>query len=542
MLCASFFIMAGAGGIYVFGLYSEAIKSSLGYDQSTLNFLGFAKDLGSNFGTPVGLIGEFTPPWLLLLLGSAFNFVGYFMIWLSVTARISKPHVWQVCIYMAIGASSSNFTITAVNTACVKIFPESRCPILGLLTGYLGLSGAIMTQLYLALYGNDSESLILLIAWFPAAITLLFAFVIWIMKVGTSTRQSIEPKIFYRFLFASITLALVIMAMIIAQKQIPFPKSAYISCATLVCFILIFPMFITIRKEFLLWKKSLENNTANEVIIEKIQIVDPNEEKAKDNHADISYFSNIFNKPERGEDHTIMQALLSVDMLLILISSFAGYGTNVTVVDNLGQISESLGYTGNTARLFVSLVSIWNYSGRVLAGFVSEILLQKYKVPRPLLLTFSHLLTCIGHLLIVFSAPGSVYFASVLIGFSFGVTWPMFYALVSELFGLKYFSTLQNCVLLVVPFASYVLNVMVTGSFYDREAKNQLKKSGKEWVKGTELACIGKGCYKISLTIMACVSFFAAVTSVIFAMRTTEFYKSVTYKNNEVQRCRNGAD
>lgn len=202
MLCASFFIMAGAGGTYVFGSYSEEIKSSQGYDQSTLNFLGFCKDLGSNFGTPVGLLGEVVPPWLVIKLGSAFDFGGYFMIWLAVTGRISKLHVWQVCIYIAIGSSSLSFANTGVITTSVKNFPESRGRILGLLKGYLGHSGAIMTQVYLAIYGNDSESLIHLIAWLPAAISIAFASVIRIMKVGTSTKNPIEPKVMYQLLFA----------------------------------------------------------------------------------------------------------------------------------------------------------------------------------------------------------------------------------------------------------------------------------------------------------------------------------------------------
>ncbi|KAK7404793.1 hypothetical protein VNO78_05752 [Psophocarpus tetragonolobus] len=537
MLCASFFIMAGAGSLYLFGSYSEAIKSSQGYDQSTLNFLGFCKDLGSNFGIPAGLFGEVAPQWLVILLGSIFNFAGYFMIWLAVTGRTSKPRLWQVCIYMIIGSSSFSFANTGVMTSCVKTFPESRVTIMGFLKGYLGLGGALMTQIYLAFSKNDSESLILLIAYLPSAISVTFAFVIRIIKGGTSTRQPIEPKIMYQILFASISLALVIMAMIIAQSQVAFSKAVYIGCATLVCLMLFIPIPIAIRKEFLLWnmEKELEN-TANEVIIEKPQIIEPkespslppNEEKTEDTK--ISCFSNIFNKPERGKDHTILQALLSVDMLLLLISSISGYGTNVTVMDNLGQISTSLGYTGNIAKSFVSLVSIWNFFGRVFSGFISEILLQKYKVPHPLLLTCSHFVTCIGCLLIIFPTPGSIYFASVIIGFSFGAILPTCYSITSEIFGLKYFSTLQNCVFMVIPLASYVLNVKVTGFFYDREAKNQLKKSGKEHVMGTELTCIGTECYRLPLIIMTFISFVAGVSSLIFAMRTRKFYKNDIYK------------
>ncbi|KAL9276304.1 hypothetical protein ACSQ67_026152 [Phaseolus vulgaris] len=533
MLCASFFIMGGSGGSYVFGSYSEVIKSTQGYDQSTLNLLGFFKDLGGNLGAPIGLIGEISPPWLVLLMGSSLNFVGYFMIWLVVTGKILKPPIWQVCLYIAIGVSSQNFANTGIITTCVKNFPESRGTILGVLKGYIGLSGAIMTQLYLAIYGNDSESLILLVAWLPAVIPAIFACVVRFMKVGT--KQPNEEKIINQFLFASVVLAIFIMVMIIVQKQVVFSKAAYAGSATGVCILFILPLFIVIRQELSLWNiKEKLALSANEVVIEKPEIVEPKEsspipeEKTKD--PKLSCFANIFNKPERGEDHTILQALVSIDMLLLLTSSFVGYGTNVTVVDNLGQIGKSLGYTGNTVKSFVSLVSIWNYSGRVLSGLVSDTLLRKYKVPRPMLLVFSHFLTCIGHLLTVFPKPGSVYFASVIIGFAFGVLLPMLYALVSELFGLKHFSTLQNCVLMVIPIGSYVLNVRVTGFLYDQEAKNQLKRSGKERLQGTELTCIGTECYKHSLIIMACLSFLAGLTSLIFVARTSKFYKSDIYK------------
>lgn len=135
MVFACFLIMAAAGATYMFGLYSGEIKESLGYDQSTLNLLSFFKDLGANVGVLSGLINEVTPPWVVLSMGAVLNFFGYFMIWLAVTKRIAKPQVWQMCLYICIGANSQAFANTGALVTCVKNFPESRGAVLGILKG-----------------------------------------------------------------------------------------------------------------------------------------------------------------------------------------------------------------------------------------------------------------------------------------------------------------------------------------------------------------------------------------------------------------------
>jgi hypothetical protein len=90
-------------------------------------------------------------------------------------------------------------------------------------------------------------------------------------------------------------------------------------------------------------------------------------------------------------------------MLILFIVAMCGVGRTLTVIDNLRQNGSSYGYPMQIIKTFQSLVSTWNYLGRVASGFVSEIVLQKYKFPRPLMFTLTLLLLCVGHLLIAFN-------------------------------------------------------------------------------------------------------------------------------------------
>ncbi|KAK8337178.1 hypothetical protein V6Z11_A09G171100 [Gossypium hirsutum] len=385
MVFATLIIMSANGSGYMFGLYSNDIKSTLGYDQTTLNLLSFFKDLGGNLGILSGLIYEVVPPWVVLCMGSLKNFFGYFMLWVSVTGRIAKPHAWQMCLYMWIAANSQSFPNTGALVTCVKNFPENRGSVLGLLKGFIGLSGAVMTQ----------------------------------------------------FLYIALGLAGFIMVLIVLQNKVRFTRTEYVASAFVVVVLLLLPLVIVIKEELSVWtgKKQASNNHSQVNVVTENPPVVP-VRPAEATIRPLACIKTIFDPPERGEDYGILQAIFSIDMLILFIATACGTGGALTVIDNLGQLGKSLGYPKHSISTFISLVSIWNFFGRVLAGYLSEMALTNYNFPRPLMLTLVILSS--DHLLIAFAVPNSLYFASVMTGFCLGAQLPLLCAIISELFGLKH--------------------------------------------------------------------------------------------------------
>ncbi|KAM7468221.1 hypothetical protein LguiB_015783 [Lonicera macranthoides] len=337
---------------------------------------------------------------------------------------------------------------------------------------------------------------------------------------------------FYKFLYISLGLAGFLMVVIILQNKVSFSKVEFRVCAFVVTALLFAPIVVVIRQELSLVKTTKQQ--LNDTLDSKVVIGIPSSKilppKKHDSNSKVvtedlseiplpgsqglnlltnpkivtkyfpeiplpktkisSFMRNVLDRPERSDDYTIFQALFNMDMLTLFVAATFGAGGTLTAIDNLGQIGNSLGYTKASITTFISLVSIWNYLGRVFSGFVSEILLKKYKFPRPLMLTFVVLLACGGHLLIAFGVPNSLYISSMIVGFCFGAQWPLIFAIVSELFGLKYYATISNFGAGASPVGTYVLNVRVAGHFYDKEALKQMAAKGLNRAAGKELTMI----------------------------------------------------
>lgn len=133
VLAAATWMEACSGVSYMFGLYSESLKNTLGYSQQMLDGIGMAKDIGGNVGITSGFLGDYAPNWVVLLVGAIQNAAGYGMIWLVLTKRISAPPFLLMCFYICIGTNGATFFNTAAMVTNVKNFPHSRGPAVGIL-------------------------------------------------------------------------------------------------------------------------------------------------------------------------------------------------------------------------------------------------------------------------------------------------------------------------------------------------------------------------------------------------------------------------
>ncbi|CAI5477069.1 unnamed protein product [Closterium sp. Yama58-4] len=179
----------------------------------------------------------------------------------------------------------------------------------------------------------------------------------------------------------------------------------------------------------------------------------------------------LVSAPRVGMDHTLLQAAVTPEYWLLFFAMGCGTGSGLTAINNLAQVAESLGSASVGA--LVALVSIWNFLGRMAAGYVSEQCLKRWCTPRPLCMLLVQAAMGCAHLLFSIGDPLLLYPAAALVGAAHGAHWTLMVTTASELFGLKHFGALYNTLSISSTVGSYCLSVKLAGYIYDRQSAIQ---------------------------------------------------------------------
>lgn len=312
----------------------------------------------------------------------------------------------QLCIAIYVGTNGETFFNTGALISCVQNFPRTRGPVVGILKGYAGLSGAIISQIYAMFNAPDESSLLFMIAVGPAMVVIALMFIV--RPVGG--HKQVRPGDNSGFMFTysvCLVLAAYVLGVLIVEDVFDLSQDLITLFAAILIVLIVLPIIIPIIFAFFSEPRPLVQDSLlieaqkeeagkseqdpNEVIFsevedEKASDVDllPSSERQKriaqlqaklfQAAADGAVRVKRRRGPRRGENFTLKQALVKADFWLIFVSLLLAAGSGLTIIDNLGQITLSLGYTDTS--IYVSMISIWNFLGRIGGGYVSEIVVR----------------------------------------------------------------------------------------------------------------------------------------------------------------------
>ncbi|KAL3843375.1 hypothetical protein ACJIZ3_000778 [Penstemon smallii] len=504
-----------SGNNYTFSNYSDALKSLMGLTQLQLNSLSVAKDVGKAFGILAGLASDHLSTPVILLIGSIEGFIGYGVQWLVVSGRIQPLPYWAMCIFLCMGGNSTTWMNTAILVTCIRNFRKNRGPVSGILKGYVGLSTAIFTDLCSALFAADPAKFLLMLAIVPFIVCLSAIFFLReIPPSSTAEEESDETKYFGVINVLAVVIALYLLAFDLSGTHGPLFSQIFVA---ILLVLLASPLSIPIYLEV----KNFIRSDGKLLDVEENQTAPLLE---GENKAETASYEEERRSPVLGEEHTVLEALKTLDFWILFVSFLGGVGTGLAVMNNMGQMGLALGYAD--VSMFVSLTSIFGFFGRILSGSISEYFIKRAGTPRPIWNAASQILMALGYILMAMALPGSLYIGSIIVGICYGVRLAVTVPTASELFGLKYYGLIYNILILNLPLGSFLFSGLLAGFLYDAQATH---------TAGGGNTCIGAHCYRLVFVVMSIVCIVGFGLDVLLSVRTKSVYSKI-YGNRKLKK------
>ena len=274
-----------------------------------------------------------------------------------------------MCIFLCMGGNSTTWMNTAVLVTCIRNFRRNRGPVSGILKGYVGLSTAIFTDVCAALFSDDASSFLVMLAVVPLAVCLVAAvFLRESPPASTSSEEKEETQFFWVFNAVAVFVAVYLLA----YDFIPSPSAVFSEAFSAILMVLLasplgVPVYIYFKN-----RSRPGSDVEGQVgeSTEPLLVTAAAAAEGEDKAEEVAVVEVKRGQPLIGEEHTIVEALKTIDFWVLFVSFLCGVGTGLAVQNNMGQIGLALGYSD--VSIFVSLISIWGFFGRIVSGTVSE--------------------------------------------------------------------------------------------------------------------------------------------------------------------------
>ncbi|CAL1353601.1 unnamed protein product [Linum trigynum] len=536
-LAAAVWVEVAAGNGYTFPLYSPALKAVMGLNQQQITILGVANDIGESVGLLPGIACNKFPPWAVLSVGVVMCFLGYGVLWLTVSQTVVGLPYWLLWIALVIGTNSNAWFGTSVLVTNMRNFPLSRGTVSGILKGYVGLSAAVYTVIYnMVLKDSSSNFLLFLTLGIPVTCLLMMYFI----RVCTPASGE-DSSVHVHFLFtqaASVLLAIYLLTTTIVTDVFALSNAACYTLVAIMVVIMASPLAIPVKMTLFPAKKrsppTSASNLAAAPVAEEGDSTPPTEQPLLVQSESAAYLGNFLEnedfsdvetllavgegavkkkrRPKRGEDFRFREAAVKADFWLLWMVYFLGVGSGITVLNNLAQIGSA--FEVNDTTMLLAIFSFCNFGGRLGSGVVSEYFVRSSTTPRSVWMTLAEAIMVIVFILFGLGVDGMLYVATALIGVCYGILYSVMVPIVSELFGLKHFGVIYNFVLLGNPVGALLFSGGLAGTMYDVEASKQGSST-----------CVGHECFRVTFLVLAAICGFGTLLSIILTIRIRPVYQ-----------------
>lgn len=240
----------------------------------------------------------------------------------------------------------------------------------GILKGFMGLSGAIITQILAIIHTPDQASLIFFIAVGPALVALSLMFIIRPLSHHHHATSSSSSGFFFVY-----TVCL-LLGVLLLENVVHVDQTIIRFLGLILVVLILLPVLVPIAIVFFFDSGNKTLNDDEDITVTLLTSSMAEEHVGEEKGGDLIsllrfQLGMIFravkrlrvkgmkkkNGPKIGEHFTLMEALATLDLWLLFGSLILGSGSGLTIINNMGQICQSLG--DDNANLYVSLISIF---------------------------------------------------------------------------------------------------------------------------------------------------------------------------------------
>ncbi|XP_024022246.1 protein NUCLEAR FUSION DEFECTIVE 4 isoform X3 [Morus notabilis] len=387
IVAAAIWIQAFTGTNLDFSSYSSHLKSVLEISQVQLNYLSVASDLGKALGWCSGVSLLYLPLWTVMFIAALVGFFGYGLQWLVLQRLISLPYALVFLLCLLAGWSICWFN-TVCFVLCIKNFSTNRALALSLTLSFNGLSGALYTLVANAI-NPKSDTLYLFL---NAMVPLIISSVAIIPVIREPPLKPLPAKVtrceslvfLCLYILAAITGLYLLFLNFLSTNA---PRARFLLVGAI--FLLTLPFCLPgipyarhlARRNIHFSSSSnnlsfhMDDNNEPELYEELIE----RDDSMLDDVTDIMFgvvakedcLGKVIEKDTAammlGEEHPARLLVRSSDFWLYYITYFCGGTIGLVYSNNLGQISQSLGYASQTSSL-VTLYSSCSFFGRLLSA------------------------------------------------------------------------------------------------------------------------------------------------------------------------------